>query len=196
MDVAAWLRTLGLEQYEPALREDNIGADLLPSLTAKDLRDLGVISVGDRRRLLAAIAALPPVPTFEAAKRDSVAAAEPDAERRHITVMFCDLTSFTALSSRLDPEDLREVIGRYHAAVMAAVGAFDGTVAKYMGDGVMIYFGYPYAHEDDAEQAVRAGLALVDAVAADSHGRAPARARRDRHRRGCHRRSHRFRLGA
>ncbi|MBN9511164.1 MAG: AAA family ATPase [Alphaproteobacteria bacterium] len=165
MDVAAWLRTLGLEQYEAAFRQGRIGADRLPSLTAKDLRDLGVVAVDDRRRLSAAIAALPPAPAFDTASRASLGTAAPDAERRHITVMFCDLAASTALSSRLDPEDLREVIARYHAAIMATVRGFDGTVAKYMGDGAMVYFGFPHSHEDDAEQAVRAGLGLVEAVA-------------------------------
>ena len=87
-----------------------------------------------------------------------------EAERRQLTVMFCDLVGSTALSTRLDPEDLRELIGAYHRAVAETVGRFDGFVAKYMGDGVLIYFGYPQAHEDDAERAVRAGLAVIEAV--------------------------------
>ena len=164
MDVAEWLRKLGLEQYEPAFRENKIGADLLPSLTAEDLKDLGVILVGDRRRLLAAIAALHSMPAVEAAAQNARSAAKPEAERRQVTVMFCDLVGSTALASRLDPEDLREVIGSFQRRVAQTVARFDGFVAKYMGDGVLAYFGYPHAHEDDAEQAVRAGLALIDAV--------------------------------
>src|SRR5262249_12465638 len=141
-------------------------AAILPELTADDLKDLGMNLVGHRRRLLAAIAALRsgelPVP------EPAVTAAA--AERRQLTVMFCDLVGSTSLSTRHDPEDLRELIGTYHRAVADTVGRFDGFVAKYMGDGVLIYFGYPRAHEDDAERAVRAGLAVVAAV-----GRLPAR---------------------
>src|SRR5690349_10577975 len=164
MDVAAWLRGLGLEQHEPAFRENKITPDLLPSLTAEDLRELGVVLVGDRRRLLRAIAELSPAPAARAAARDARPAAQPEAERRQVTVMFCDLVGSTALSARLDPEDLREVIGRYHAFVRTTVERFQGFVANYMGDGVLIYFGYPNAHEDDAEQAVRAGLSLVETI--------------------------------
>src|SRR5215469_5551957 len=159
MDVETWLRGLGLERYEPAFRANDIDARVLPSLTADDLRDLGVISVGHRRRLLDAIAAL-------GAEAPAVADSprRADAERRQLTVMFCDLVGSTALSAQLDPEDLREVIGAYHRAVTEIVGGFDGFVSRYMGDGVLVYFGYPQAHEDDAERAVRAGLGAIDAV--------------------------------
>ena len=165
MDVARWLRTLGLEQYEPAFRENKITADVLPSLTSEDLREIGVVAVGDRRRLSTAIAALQSGPPDTPAE-DVKPALKPEAERRQVTVMFCDLVGSTELGSRLDPEDLRELIGRYHACVADTVARFDGFVAKYMGDGVLAYFGYPHAHEDDAEQAVRAGLALIDTVGA------------------------------
>jgi class 3 adenylate cyclase len=165
MDVAAWLQGLGLERYVPAFLENRIDADILPSVTVEDLKDLGITLVGDRRRLLDAIAALgaavPPAAT-PAAAPDAPAPAE--AERRQLTVMFCDLVDSTALSARLDPEDLREVIAAYHRAVAEVVAGFEGFVAKYMGDGVLVYFGYPQAHEDDAERAVRAGLAVIDAV--------------------------------
>ena len=169
MDIANWLSGLGLAQYEPAFRENEIDAEILPNLTAEDLKDLGVTLVGHRRRLLDAIAALVVVApaTATAVPRDVRSPA--DAERRQLTVMFCDLVGSTALSTRLDPEDLREVIGAYHRAVAEVVGGFDGFVAKYMGDGVLVYFGYPQAHEDDAERAVRAGLAVIEAV-----GRLPA----------------------
>ena len=164
MDIAAWLQGLGLERYAPAFRDNEIDWEALPKLTAEDLKDLGVVLGGHRRKLLDAIAALgaeaPAAGT--AASRD--AAAPADAERRQLTVMFCDLVGSTELSSRLDPEDLREVIAAYHRAVADVVAGFDGFVAKYMGDGVLVYFGYPRAHEDDAERAVRAGLGLVDAV--------------------------------
>jgi class 3 adenylate cyclase/predicted ATPase len=159
VDTAAWLRGLGLEQYEPAFRANEIDATLLPSLTVEDLKDLGVSLVGHRRRLLDAIAAL-----GTQAPTSPIAPASAAAERRQLTVMFCDLAGSTALASRLDPEDLREVIGAYHRCVAETIGRFDGFVAKYMGDGVLAYFGYPSAHEDDAEQAVRAGLGVVDAV--------------------------------
>ena len=171
MDVAGWLRQLGLEKYGPAFQENAIGGDVLPSLTADDLKELGVAVVGDRRRVLDAIAALREgrIPAEHPATRaasagDRRSTAPPAAERRQVTVMFCDLVGSTALSGGLDPEDLREVISRYHACVAETVGRFDGFVAKYMGDGVLVYFGYPHAHEDDAEQTVRAALALVNAV--------------------------------
>ena len=160
MDIAGWLRELGLEQYEPAFRENDIDFDVLRSLTAEDLRDLGIASVGHRRRLLDAIKALP----ADAAPTSPAAEVRAGAERRQLTVMFCDLAGSTALSSRLDPEDMREVLGAYHKAVAEVVAGFDGYVAKYMGDGVLVYFGYPRAHEDDAERAVRAGLALVERI--------------------------------
>jgi class 3 adenylate cyclase/tetratricopeptide (TPR) repeat protein len=169
MDVAAWLRGLGLEQYAPAFRANDVDDEVLPELTADDLIGLGVTSIGHRRKLLAAIAALrtePPTGAQSAttATPAATAAATIDAERRQLTVMFCDLVGSTALSTRHDPEDLRELIGDYHRAVAETVGRFDGFVAKYMGDGVLVYFGYPQAHEDDAERAVRAGRAVIEAV--------------------------------
>jgi class 3 adenylate cyclase len=161
MDVAAWLRGLGLEQYAPAFRDNDIDAEVLPELTADDLISIGVTSVGHRRKLLAAIAILgTKVPT--APSRGALA--QFNAERRQLTVIFCDLVGSTMLAARLDPEDLREVIGAYHRTVAKVAAGFDGFVAKYMGDGVLVYFGYPRAHEDDAERAVRAGLGLIDAV--------------------------------
>jgi predicted ATPase/class 3 adenylate cyclase len=166
MDVVAWLRGLGLERYAAAFRDNDVDGEVLPELTSDDLISIGVTSVGHRRKLLAAIASLsavPPPATVMAAPRDAPAPA--DAERRQLTVMFCDLVGSTSLSSRLDPEDLREVIAAYHRAVAQIVAGFDGFVAKYMGDGVLVYFGYPSAHEDDAERAVRAGLGVTDAVA-------------------------------
>src|SRR5499427_48111 len=166
VDIAVWLRGLGLEKYASAFDENAINWAVLPKLTADDLKDIGVTAVGHRRMLLEAIAALGAsvaTPTVTAAVSDVSAPAE--AERRQLTVMFCDLVGSTELSARLDPEDLREVISGYHRAVAEIVAGFDGYVAKYMGDGVLVYFGYPRAHEDDAERAVRAGLGVVDAVA-------------------------------
>jgi class 3 adenylate cyclase len=165
MDVAAWLQDLGLERYVSAFRDNDIDAEVLLKLTAEDLISIGVTSVGHRRKLLDAIASLGmAVPAAVVTAPASGAPAQVDAERRQLTVMFCDLVGSTELSSRLDPEDLREVIGDYHRAVTQTVAAFDGFVAKYMGDGVLVYFGYPRAHEDDAERAVRGGLGVVDAV--------------------------------
>jgi class 3 adenylate cyclase len=164
MDVAAWLRGLGLEQYAPAFRDNDVDGEVLPELTADDLIGLGVTSIGHRRKLLAAIAALRDTPPPAAESAMVAAPASSEAERRQLTVMFCDLVGSTPLSTRFDPEDLREVIGAYHRCVADTVARFAGFVAKYMGDGVLIYFGYPEAHEDDAERAVRAGLAVIDAV--------------------------------
>src|SRR6266478_3296867 len=161
MDVGEWLLRLGLEQYEPAFRANEIDARVLPSLTAEDLKDLGVGLVGHRRRLLDAIAALAAVVPAVA---ETVPSAPADAERRQLTVMFCDLVASTALSSQLDPEDLREIIAAYHRAVTEVITRLDGFVSRYMGDGVLVYFGYPQAHEDDAERAVRAGLSAIDSV--------------------------------
>jgi SAM domain (Sterile alpha motif)/Adenylate and Guanylate cyclase catalytic domain len=168
MDVVVWLRSLGLGKYEAAFRENEIDESVLPNLTAEDLKDLGVGIVGHRRKILDAIAALR---AEESTKTPSAAVAhktdttpEDRAERRQVTVMFADLVGSTALSARMDPEDLREVISAYQKCVAETVQRFGGFVAKYMGDGVLVYFGYPQAHEDDAEQAVRAGLELVAAV--------------------------------
>src|SRR5438128_3898263 len=163
MDVAEWLRGLGLELYAPAFRDNDIDGEVLRRLTGEDLRELGVRSIGHRRRLLDAISALGAV-LAEVASTGAALDAPPqaEAERRQLTVMFCDLVGSTALSSRLDPEDLREVIAAYHRTVAEIVAEAGGFVSRYMGDGVLVYFGYPQAHEDDAERAVRAGLVAVD----------------------------------
>jgi class 3 adenylate cyclase/predicted ATPase len=165
--VRDWLETIGLGQYADAFEANDIDTDLLLRLDDQLLKDIGVSSAGHRLRLRDAIAKLAPTSVTEPNAARAAMAAEAHAtspERRQLTVMFCDLVGSTALSTRLDLEDLREVIGRYHACVARTVSRFDGFVAKYMGDGVLVYFGYPQAHEDDAEQAVRAGLALVNAV--------------------------------
>jgi class 3 adenylate cyclase len=167
MDIGGWLRGLGLQRYEQAFRENEIDLRVLPELTVDDLKELGVAAIGHRRLLLKAIADLAAGAGRAAA--EDVPAASPahgtaEAERRQLTVMFCDLVGSTPLSARFDPEDLREVIGAYHRCVAGTVARYAGFVAKYMGDGVLIYFGYPEAHEDDAERAVRAGLAVIDAI--------------------------------
>ena len=164
MDVAAWLRDLGLHQYERLFSDNEIDASVLPKLTDEHLKELG-LPLGHRLKLLEAIAAFyPDLKPVEAApnKRQPATA---EAERRQLTVMFCDLVGSTGMASRLDPEDLREIISAYHRCVSDIVARFEGFVAKYMGDGVLVYFGYPKAHEDDAERAVRAGLLLTAAIA-------------------------------
>ena len=170
MDVGGWLRSLGLEQYEAAFRDNDIDDTVLSSLTAGDLKELGIRTVGHRRKLLDAIAllrtdAIGKAPAPEAPPAPA-SRAHDTAERRQVTVMFSDLVGSTALSARMDPEDLREVISAYQKCVAETVQRFGGFVAKYMGDGVLVYFGYPQAHEDDAERAVRAALDLIAGIAA------------------------------
>src|ERR1700723_1880095 len=171
MVIVVWLRSLGLGKYEAAFRENEIDETVLPSLTHETLRELGVTAVGHRLKLLDAIAALRndaggKASSVDTATTSSTPSAQPEdrAERRQVTVMFSDLVGSTALSARMDPEDLREVISAYQKCVAETVRRCGGFVAKYMGDGVLIYFGFPQAHEDDAERAVRAGLELVTAV--------------------------------
>ena len=162
MDIDGWLRGIGLEQYAQTFRDNAIDADVLCDLTDEHLRELG-LPLGARLKLLRAVAALS---TGQTPVSPDITPPAPrtDAERRQVTVMFCDLVGSTAMSARMDPEDLREVISAYQKCVAETVGRYGGFVAKYMGDGVLIYFGYPQAHEDDAERAVRAGLELVAAV--------------------------------
>jgi class 3 adenylate cyclase/tetratricopeptide (TPR) repeat protein len=161
--IAEWLSSIGLAEYAQRFGENAIDLSVVRDLTEQDLKDLGVL-LGHRRKMLRAIAELKgdiprtPQAVIKPAPRDS-------AERRLLTVMFCDLVGSSALSARLDPEDLRAVIGAYHGCIAEVIARNEGVIARYMGDGVLAYFGYPQAHEDDAEQATRAGLALVDAVA-------------------------------
>ena len=161
--VADWLEKLGLPEYAKRFAENRIDFSVLPELTDQDLEKIGVV-LGDRRKILRAIRELGG--TTPAAQHPLIAAAKPQdtAERRQVTVMFSDLVGSTALSGRMDPEDLREIISAYQKCVAETVQRFGGFVAKYMGDGVLAYFGYPQAHEDDAERAVRAGLELIRAV--------------------------------
>jgi class 3 adenylate cyclase len=169
LDINGWLRGIGLEQYAQTFRDNEIDEAVLPNLTSEDLRELGVTIVGHRRKLLTAIGELSGSPTAPITIEELPAAAEPqragdNAERRQLTVMFVDLVGSTALSARLDPEDMREIVGAYHRSCAEQITKAGGFVAKYMGDGVLAYFGYPQAHEHDAERAVLAGLALVEAV--------------------------------
>src|SRR5262249_31370964 len=164
--IADWLKKLGMSEYVERFAENDIDVAILPDLTDQHLKDLGV-SLGHRLKMLRAIRDLDNASVAVTAPSAPVAA-EPtrrdDAERRQLTVMFCDLVGSTALSGRLDPEDLRGIIAAYHRCCTELVERNGGFVAKYMGDGVLAYFGYPRAHEHDAERAVRAGLGLVEAV--------------------------------
>jgi class 3 adenylate cyclase len=163
--VADWLQKLGLGQYAESFAENDIDFAILADLTDQDLEKIGVASLGHRRKLLRAIADLKGALDPSSAAAATVAPHD-TAERRQVTVMFSDLVGSTALSTHMDPEDLREVISAYQKCVAETVQRFGGFVAKYMGDGVLVYFGYPQAHEDDAEQAVGAGLALIAAAGA------------------------------
>src|SRR4051812_22032814 len=173
MDVAAWLRALGLDQYEAAFRENGVSEKDLPHLTAEDLEGLGVIAIGHRRRLLVAIAKLHNDGASSQAARSSddrsasmpaEDAVSPGGERRQLTVMFCDLVGSTALSEKLDPEELRDLLHAYRTLCGDVIARYDGFVARYVGDGILTYFGWPAAHEDDAERAVRAALEIVETV--------------------------------
>ena len=154
MDVGTWLRSLGLAQYEAAFGDNDIDEALLPKLTVDDLKDLGVASVGHRRKIMSAIDRLsaPSVLPTDA------------ADRRQLTVVFCDLVGSTPLSTRLDPEDMRQVIHAYQDACSGVLARYDGFVSKFFGDGILAYFGFPRAHEDDAVRAVHAALDIADAV--------------------------------
>ena len=162
--IADWLEKLGMSEYAQRFAENKIDVSVLRHLTDQDLKDIGV-PLGHRRKMLAAIAEhvgttqAPPQP-----ERPEQTKAQETAERRQVTVMFSDLVGSTALSARMDPEDLRELISAYQKCLAETVQRFGGFVAKYMGDGVLVYFGYPQAHQDDAERAVPAGLKLIAPV--------------------------------
>jgi class 3 adenylate cyclase/predicted ATPase len=163
LDIDGWLRGIGLEQHAQTFRDNAIDHDVLRDLTDDHLRELG-LPLGARLKLLRAVAALTTSEQPSVSSEIKPTASQTGAERRHLTVMFCDLVGSTALSARLDPEDMREIIGAYHRSCVEQITKAGGFVAKYMGDGVLAYFGYPQAHEHDAERAVLAGLALVGAV--------------------------------
>src|SRR3984893_4364732 len=169
--IAYWLKKLGMSEYAPRFAENDIDFTIRGDVTDQDLEKIGVASLGHRRKLLRAIADLNDVEKSQPGV--TVAAVGPAgprlqdaAERRQVTVMFSDLVGSTALSARMDPEDLREVISAYQQCVAETVRRFGGFLAKYMGDGVLVYFGYPQAHEDDADRAIRAALELIAAVTA------------------------------
>jgi predicted ATPase/class 3 adenylate cyclase len=161
--IAEWLASIGLQEYTQRFADNAVDLSVVRDLTEQDLKDLGVL-LGHRRKILRAIAEFSPAilapdrPAPEPAPRV-------EGERRHLTVMFCDVVGSSALSARLDPEDMRRVIASYHACIGEVLERYHGTIARYMGDGALAYFGYPRAQEDDPERAVRAALALIDAVA-------------------------------
>jgi class 3 adenylate cyclase/tetratricopeptide (TPR) repeat protein len=164
--VAEWLASLGLGEYAHRFADNGIDMAVVADLTEDDLRELGVL-LGHRRKLLRAIHELGRAPSATAEPDAPVTASalpRDEAERRQLSVMFCDLVGSSALSLRLDPEDMREVMHTYHRCLARVIGEHQGMVARYMGDGVLAYFGYPHAHEDDSVLAARAGLAIVDAV--------------------------------
>jgi class 3 adenylate cyclase len=164
LDVSRWLAEQGLGHYAEAFAENGIASDILRDLTDADLKELG-LNLGDRKRVFKAIAALHGTPAQDHIAEPSTASAVPrEAERRQLTVMFVDLVGSTELAARLDPEDMSALIRAYQNTVAGEIARFEGHIAKYMGDGVLAYFGWPQAHEDEAERAVRAGLAIGDAL--------------------------------
>ena len=174
-DIGDWLRGLGLGQYEAGFRQNEVNESVLPKLTQEDLREIGVAPVGHRRMILDAIATLragtdakaPPPPSRPLPTAPIAAASTPEAagERRHVTVMFCDLVDSTGIAAKLDAEEWRDLVGAYLDAASAAVTEMGGKVAKKLGDGLMALFGYPVAQENDAERAVRAALSIQRALA-------------------------------
>jgi class 3 adenylate cyclase len=170
--VSAWLDELGLGEYRDSFQQSAIDWDVLPELNEGDLEALGVL-LGHRKKLLRAIAQLPQsaevmgtrfVPISAVLKEQPFHPERDQAERRPLTVMFCDLVDSTRLSRQLDPEDLQDVVRRFFNACSQAIGRFDGYIARYMGDGMKVYFGYPHAQENDSERAVHSGLAILEAV--------------------------------
>jgi class 3 adenylate cyclase len=164
MDLGEWLRSLGLGQYEAAFRDNEIDGEVLPRLTGDDLKELGVASIGQRRKLLSASLAAAPAPPVPPA-RPPASPSPASAERRHLTVMFCDLVGSTGISAKLDAEDWRELVGGYLDAASAAVTRMGGHVAKKLGDGIMALFGYPLAQENDSGRALRAALEIQQTLA-------------------------------
>jgi class 3 adenylate cyclase len=177
VDIGGWLRSLGLEKYEAAFRENEIDGTVLPRLTHETLKELGVTAIGHRLKLLDAIAALSadadrkaaPTTPASAAQLSSASAAEAAGERRHVTVMFCDLVDSTSIAAKLDAEEWRDLVGAYLDAASKAVTDIGGKIAKKLGDGLMALFGYPMAQENDSERAVRAALAIQRSLAELNH---------------------------
>src|ERR671928_1021009 len=165
MDIETWLKGLGLEQYAPAFCDNAIDAETLAKLTTEDLKEIGVAALGHRKKLLEAIAALAAQPQASApVAPPSIPDRPREAERRQLTVMFVDLVGSTELTSRLDPEEMQDILKAYQNTAAGEIARYEGHLAKFMGDGILAYFGWPRAHEDEAERAARAALALVDSV--------------------------------
>jgi hypothetical protein len=164
VDVASSLRNLGLEGYEAAFRENDVSAEVLRDLAAEDVEGLGVATIGHRRQLLVAIAKLRDGAPQAVRPTDDSLPSLSVGERRQLTVMFCDLVGSTALSEKLDPEELRSLLHAYRTHCGEVIARYDGFVARYVGDGILTYFGWPTAHEEDAERAVRAALEIVHTV--------------------------------
>src|SRR5215472_3563347 len=168
MDIVIWLRSLGLGRYEAAFRDNEIDETVLPNLTAEDLKDLGVSIVGHRRKLLDAISVLRPDTKVKAPSPDALAETDPtpkeSAERRQLTVLFCDMVGFTELANRSDPEVLQGIIRSYEDACAMCIARYEGYVFQRLGDGIVAFFGYPLAHEGEAERAIHAGLEIIAAL--------------------------------
>ena len=168
--ISDWLGAQNLSQYADVFAENDIDLEILPNLSEQDLERLGM-SMGHRKKLLKAIsegasfAAAAPSAALEISKGSQ---SDGEGERRQLTVMFCDLVNSTAMSERLDPEEMREVIRGYQRSTTSVIELFDGHIAQYLGDGLLVYFGHPVAHEDDAQRAVRAALAVVSTMQSSS----------------------------
>jgi class 3 adenylate cyclase len=163
-NIHQWLEDLGLGKYAEVFAENEIDFEVLPELEEADLEKIG-LALGPRKKLLKAIREMGGPRAVGTPQEPPVQpSSSGEAERRQLTVMFCDLVGSTALSEGMDPEEYRKVIGAYQGAATSAIQQYDGYIARYMGDGLLVYFGYPQAHEDDAERAVRAGLGVVDAI--------------------------------
>ena len=170
--VQQWLSDLGLSHYAEAFESNDIDVQLLPSLNDQVLKDIGVASAGHRLRILNAITKLRsavdepqhPIPALRPINSERTPAFTPDAERRQLTILFCDLVGSTELSQRLDAEQYRNLVRAYQSICEAIITRYEGHVAQYLGDGLLVYFGYPQAHEDDAQRAVRTGLGIVEAM--------------------------------
>ena len=163
-EVKDWLTQLGLQEHDDLFRENGVDLDLLPELTNDDLKDMGIVRLRDRKILIKAIDELKSTQVETSARQTDLARQPSPVQRRQLTVMFCDLVGSTALSTRFDPEDLRELLRAFQATCRADILEYKGFIARYMGDGILVYFGYPVAMEDSPERAVRAGLQILKSM--------------------------------
>src|SRR5262245_58034894 len=159
--ITDWLASIGLHESKQRFIDNGVDLSVVRDLTEQDTKDLGIL-LGHRRKIMRAAAALNQTAVASQKTEVSEISSDEGGERRHLTVVFCDLVDSSALSARLDPEDMRRLISSYHTCIGELIGRYEGMIARYMGDGVLAYFGYPRAQEDDPERAVRAGLALVE----------------------------------